>query len=226
MENDVRDFYVFLGPPGAGKGTQAKVVAARLGIPQISSGDIFRENMKNQTELGIEANKYIKVGELVPDDLTINMIRERISRADCDKGAILDGFPRTPAQAKAFDELLMETGCKINKVPYIKVPDKVLIARLSGRLTCRAEGHVFHKVNNPPREAGVCDYDGSELYQREDDKPETVARRIRVYENQTRPLIEYYSRRGVLVEVDGDRSIDLVTSDLIELLVGREETDV
>jgi adenylate kinase len=222
----MRDFYVFLGPPGAGKGTQAKVVAARLGIPQISSGDLFRENMKNQTELGMKANQYIKVGELVPDDLTISMVRERISRADCDAGAILDGFPRTPAQAKALDDLLKETGCKINKVPYIKVPGDVLIARLSGRLTCRADGHVFHKVNKPPRADGVCDYDGSELYQREDDKPETVARRIRVYEERTRPLVEYYLERGTLIEVDGDRSIDLVTSDLINLLVEVEEPDV
>jgi len=222
----MRDFFVFLGPPGAGKGTQAKVVAARLGIPQISSGDIFRENLKNQTELGILANEYIKVGELVPDDVTISMIRERISRTDCDAGAILDGFPRTPAQAKALDEILKETGCKINKVPYVKVPEKVLVARLSGRLTCRAEGHIFHKVHNPPREFGVCDFDGTELYQREDDKPETVARRIRVYEEQTRPLIEYYLNRGILVEVDGDRSIDLVTSDLINLLEEVEDIDV
>jgi adenylate kinase len=222
----MRDFYVFLGPPGAGKGTQAKVVAARLGIPQISSGDLFRENMKNQTELGMKANQYIKVGELVPDDLTISMVRERISRADCDAGAILDGFPRTPAQAKALDDLLKETGCKINKVPYIKVPGDVLIARLSGRLTCRADGHVFHKVNKPPRADGVCDYDGSELYQREDDKPETVARRIRVYEERTRPLVEYYLERGTLIEVDGDRSIDLVTSDVSNLLVEVEEPDV
>jgi len=222
----VRDFFVFLGPPGAGKGTQAKVVAARLGIPQISSGDLFRESLKRQTELGILANEYIKVGELVPDDLTVSMIRERISRTDCNAGAILDGFPRTPAQAKALDEIFKESGCKINKVPYIKVPQKVLIARLSGRLTCRAMGHVFHKVNNPPRESGVCDFDGSELYQREDDKPETVARRIRVYEEQTRPLVEYYLDRGLLVEVDGDRSINLVTSDLIKILEKVEEIDV
>ena len=222
----MRDFFVFLGPPGAGKGTQAKVVAARLGIPQISSGDLFRENLKRQTELGILANEYIKVGELVPDDLTIRMIRERISRADCNAGAILDGFPRTPAQAKALDEIFEETDCKINKVPYIKVSEMVLIARLSGRLTCRAKGHVFHKVNNPPRESGVCDFDGSELYQREDDKPETVARRIRVYEEQTRPLVEYYLDRGLLVEVDGDRSINLVTSDLIKILEKVEEIDV
>jgi len=222
----VRDFYVFLGPPGAGKGTQAKVVAARLGIPQISSGDIFRENLKNQTELGLLANEYIKVGELVPDDVTVSMIRERISRNDCAAGAILDGFPRNPAQAKAFDEILKETGCQINKVPYIKVLEKVLIARLSGRLTCRAEGHVFHELNNPPRESGVCDFDGSELYQREDDKPETVARRIRVYKEQTRPLVEYYQDRGILVEVEGDQSIDLVTSDLTNLLEKVDESDV
>ncbi len=219
------DFFVFLGPPGAGKGTQAKVVAAKLGIPQISSGDIFRENLKNQTELGVLANQYIKVGDLVPDDITIGMIRERISRADCAKGAILDGFPRTPAQAKAFDEILMEIGCKIYKVPYIKVPESVLVERLTGRLTCRAQGHVFHKKYNPPRKPGVCDIDGSELYQREDDKPETVARRIRVYEEQTRPLIEYYRKRGVLVEVDGNRQIEDVTIDLINLLE-MEEADV
>jgi adenylate kinase len=222
----VRDFYVFLGPPGAGKGTQAKIVAARLGIPHISSGDIFRENLKNQTELGLQANEYIKVGELVPDDVTVSMIHERISRTDCAAGAILDGFPRNPAQAKAFDEILKETGWHISKVPYIKVLEKVLIARLSGRLTCRAEGHVFHELHNPPRESGVCDFDGSELYQREDDKPETVARRIRVYEEQTRPLVEYYQNRGILVEVEGDRSIDLVTSDLINLLEKVDEIDV
>jgi adenylate kinase len=225
MEKFVRDFYVFLGPPGAGKGTQAKVVAHRLGIPQISSGDLFRENLKNQTEMGIQANEYIKVGELVPDDVTVAMIRERISRTDCNNGAILDGFPRTPAQAKAFDEILLETGCRINKVPYIKVPEDALIERLSGRLTCRDEGHVFHRQYNPPKEPGVCDFDGSELYQREDDRPETVARRIRVYEEQTRPLIEYYFERGVLVEVDGDRAIETITADLVDLLEV-EESDV
>lgn len=225
MEKHVRDFYVFLGPPGAGKGTQAKVVAHRLGIPQISSGDLFRENIKNKTEMGIEANEYIKVGELVPDDVTVAMVRERISRTDCINGAILDGFPRTPAQAKAFDEILRETGCKLNRVPYIKVPAEALIERLSGRLTCRDQGHVFHKSYNPPKEPGVCDFDGSELYQREDDRPETVARRIRVYMDQTQPLIEYYRDRGVLVEVDGDREIETVTAELVKLLEV-EETDV
>lgn len=219
------EFFVFLGPPGAGKGTQAKVVAARLGIPQISSGDIFRENLKNKTELGIMANKYIKVGELVPDDVTVAMIRERISRADCARGAILDGFPRTPAQAKALDEMMMASGNTIKMVPYIKVPNEELIERLSGRLTCRAQGHVFHKQHNPPREPGVCDFDGSELYQREDDKPETVAHRIQVYEGQTRPLAAYYRERGNLLEVDGNQPIDTVTAELVDLLEV-EEIDV
>lgn len=219
------EFFVFLGPPGAGKGTQAKVVAARLGIPQISSGDIFRENLKNKTELGIMANEYIKVGELVPDDVTVAMVRERISRADCARGAILDGFPRTPAQAKALDEMMMASGNTIKMVPYIKVPNEELIERLSGRLTCRAQGHVFHKQHNPPREPGVCDFDGSELYQREDDKPETVAHRIQVYEGQTRPLAAYYRERGNLVEVDGNQPIDTVTAELVDLLEV-EEIDV
>lgn len=221
----MRDFFVFLGPPGAGKGTQTKVVASRLGIPHISSGELFRENIKRQTELGKLVNQYIKVGELVPDDITVNMIRERISRPDCAAGAILDGFPRTPAQAKAFEGILKETESKISKVPYIKVQENALIERLSGRLTCRAQGHVFHNQYNPPSEPGVCDFDGSKLYQREDDKPETVSRRIRVYEEQTRPLVEYYLERGILVEVDGNQSIDTVTADLVNLLEV-EEIDV
>lgn len=214
----MRDFYVFLGPPGAGKGTQAKVVAQKMGIPQISSGDLFRENLKNQTELGIRADEYIRVGELVPDDITIKMVEERISRTDCAAGAILDGFPRTPAQAKALDEMLEQTGCKINQVPYIAVPVEDLVERLSARLTCRAQGHVFHKVYKPPKVSGICDFDGSELYQREDDKPETVKHRIQVYEEQTRPLIDYYRERGILVEIDGSQSIEDVTKDLLEMV--------
>lgn len=214
----MRDFYVFLGPPGAGKGTQAKVVAQKKGIPQISSGDLFRENLKNQTELGIRAHEYIKVGDLVPDDITIGMVQERISRTDCDSGAILDGFPRTPAQAKALDEILDETGCEISQVPYIAVDEDELIDRLSGRLTCRDKGHVFHKKYNPPKVAGICDFDGSELYQREDDHAETVKNRIRVYETQTRPLIEYYRERGILIEIDGNQPIKSVTSELLALV--------
>lgn len=214
----MRDFYVFLGPPGAGKGTQAKVVALNKGIPQISSGDLFRENLKDQTELGIRANQFIKVGELVPDDITIEMVGERISRTDCKAGAILDGFPRTPNQAKVFDEILEETGCKINQVPYIAVPEGELIERLSARLTCRARGHIFHKKYNPPKVAGICDFDGSELYQREDDQPETVKHRIQVYEQRTRPLVEYYQERGILVKINGSQSIEDVTKDLLDLV--------
>ena len=212
------NFYVFLGPPGAGKGTQAKVVASRLGIPQISSGDIFRENLKDRTELGEQANKYIKIGDLVPDDLTIAMISERLSRADCASGAILDGFPRTPAQAEALDEFLEKNNSQIKKVPYIRVSEDELISRLTGRMTCRSKGHIFHKKFNPPKEPGICDFDGSELYQREDDKPDTVKRRITVYEEQTQPLVAYYSQRGLLIEIDGNQSIDLVTDDLVNLL--------
>lgn len=211
-------FFIFLGPPGAGKGTQAKVVAAKLGIPHLSSGDIFRENIKNETELGMLANQYIQKGELVPDDITVAMIRERLSRRDCASGAILDGFPRTTAQAAALDEILVEMGGQIKKVPFIKVSDDVLIRRLSGRLTCRAQGHIFHKEFNPPKVSGVCDIDGSEIYQREDDKPETVARRIRVYGEQTQPLVDYYKQRGVLLEVDGDQPIENVTAELVKLL--------
>ncbi|MFN2264736.1 MAG: adenylate kinase [Anaerolineales bacterium] len=221
----MKNFYVFLGPPGAGKGTQAKFVAKMLGIPQISSGDIFRENKKNKTELGILADEYIRVGELVPDDVTIRMVGERISRTDCDAGAILDGFPRTPNQAKALDKMLEGMNCQIIQVPYIAVDEEELVERLSGRLTCREQGHVFHKKYNPPKVAGVCDFDGSELYQREDDRPETVKHRIRVYEQQTRPLIEYYKERGILVKIDGNQAIEQVTGDLMEMLEKVDESN-
>jgi len=207
-------YIVLLGPPGAGKGTQAKMLSETLGLPHISSGDIFRENLKNQTELGKEAQGYMERGELVPDDLTIRMIRERLSRPDSQKGAILDGFPRTPAQAEALSGMLSEWDADVDVVPYISVPAEVLIERLSGRWTCRAEGHVFHEKFNPPKKAGVCDFDGSELYQRDDDKPETVKRRIHVYMEQTSPLIEFYKERGKLVEIDGTQPIEQVTSKL------------
>lgn len=208
-------YIVLLGPPGAGKGTQAEIVSEKLGLVHVSSGDIFRENLKQQTELGKLAQGYMNRGELVPDDVTIAMIRERLSRADCVKGALLDGFPRTPAQADALSGMLATFNGQVNSVPYISVPDEVLIERLSGRWTCRAEGHIYHEKYNPPKKPGICDVDGSELYQRDDDKPATVENRIQVYMNQTSPLIAFYRQKGLLAEIDGMQPIDKVTADLM-----------
>jgi adenylate kinase len=204
-----------LGPPGAGKGTQAKLIAEKQGLVHVSSGDLFREHLKGQTELGKKAQGYMNRGELVPDDVTIGMIRERLSQPDCQKGALLDGFPRTPVQADALNEMLKEFNGKVDVVPYISVPSEVLIQRLGGRWTCRLNGHIFHEKFNPPAQPGVCDFDGSELYQRDDDKPETVERRIKVYFEQTSPLIEYYRSRGLLVEIDGTLPIDEVTQQML-----------
>ena len=208
-------YIVLLGPPGAGKGTQAKKLCKALSLPHISSGDIFRENIKNQTEIGVLAKGYIDCGDLVPDSVTITMIRERLSQADCSKGALLDGFPRNPAQAEALDTMLEDFGGKVDVVPYIHVPESILVERLSGRWNCRKQGHVFHEVYNPPKERGICDFDGSGLYQREDDKVETVTNRIRVYHKQTQPLIDYYHKKGILVEIDGTQTIEKVTADIL-----------
>lgn len=211
----MRTFIVLLGPPGAGKGTQAKMLAEKLALAHISSGDIFRENLKAQTDLGKLAQTYIDRGDLVPDDVTIAMIEARLQKPDCSKGAVLDGFPRTPAQADALKEMLKKLEGEVVSVPFINVPAEVLIERLSGRWSCRAQGHVFNSVNNPPKTEGICDFDGSDLYQREDDRPETVKRRIHVYGEQTAPLLDYYTQAGLLVEVDGTREIDQVASDLL-----------
>lgn len=211
-------FIVLLGPPGVGKGTQAKILAEHLKLAHISSGDLFRENLKGQTELGRLAQTYMNKGELVPDDVTIAMIRERLTRPDCKAGAILDGFPRTTAQADALEKMLKEFGGKVDKVPYVTAPEKVLVERLSGRWTCRAQGHVYHDKNNPPKQATVCDIDGSELYQRDDDKSETVVRRIQVYLEQTAPLITYYRGRGNLIEINGTQNIREVTKSLLSAL--------
>jgi adenylate kinase len=211
-------YIILLGPPGAGKGTQANAISEKLGLPHISSGDIFRENIKNQTELGKMADGYMQKGELVPDNVTVAMIQERLSRSDCNQGALLDGFPRTPAQAEALTKMLTGFKGQVNLVPYINVPAETLIERLGGRWTCRSEGHVFHEKYNPPREPGRCDFDGSELYQRDDDKAETVTRRIRVYLEQTQPLIEYYKQRGLLIEIDGTQPIDRVTKNMLASL--------
>ena len=210
-----RTCIVLLGPPGAGKGTQAQLISEKLALPHISSGDIFRENLKNQTELGKLAKTYMDKGELVPDDVTISMIRDRLSRPDCTNGALLDGFPRTPAQADALAVMLAGFQGAVKAVPYINVPEAILIERLTGRWTCRAQGHVYHEKYNPSKVAGRCDEDGSELYQRDDDKAETVIRRIRVYLDHTQPLIDYYQKAGLLVEVDGTQSIEKVSATLL-----------
>jgi adenylate kinase len=211
----MRMFIVLLGPPGAGKGTQAEYLRDELKLAHISSGDLFRENLKSQTELGKLAQGYMSRGELVPDGVTIAMVKDRINRPDCSQGALLDGFPRTPAQADALSTMLAELDAKINCVPYISVAAPVLIERLSGRWTCRAAGHVYHAVNKPPKVAGVCDEDGSELYQRDDDKPATVENRIRVYLDQTSPLIDYYRQRGLLAEIDGTQPIEIVQQQIM-----------
>jgi len=215
-------YIVMLGPPGAGKGTQARIVSEKLGLPHISSGDIFRENMQGQTELGLLAKSYIDSGELVPDDVTIAMIRERLSRPDCSSGALLDGFPRTIPQAEALDAMLVEFEGKVDVVPYISVSEQELIERLTGRRTCREQGHIFHEKFNPPKAPGRCDFDGSELYQREDDKLETVTRRIHVYHELTKPLIEYYRQLGVLVEINGEQPVEFVTADLVVVVPGSD----
>ena len=211
-------YIVMLGPPGVGKGTQAKILAEKTGLAHISSGDLFRDNIKNQTKLGQLAQSYMNKGELVPDDVTIAMIRERLSRPDCQAGAILDGFPRTPAQADALKQMLAEFDGDVDHVPFVNADEEVLVTRLSGRWTCRANGHIFHATFNPPKEHGICDLDGSELYQRDDDKIETVKRRIQVYMEQTSPLISYYRECCKLVEIDGAQPIEEVTTALVKAL--------
>ena len=208
-------FIVLLGPPGVGKGTQAKILSKKTGLAHISSGDLFREHLKNQTELGKLAQTYMTRGELVPDDVTVAMIKERLTRPDCKEGAILDGFPRTPAQAEALEAMLSGFDGQVDLVPFIKAGEAILIERLGTRWTCRAEGHVFNEKTNPPKFDKKCDFDGSELYQRDDDKAETVKRRIEVYYQQTTPLIDHFRENGKLVEIDGTRTISLVAEDLL-----------
>ncbi|MCE9646859.1 MAG: adenylate kinase [Chloroflexi bacterium] len=211
-------FIVLLGPPGVGKGTQAKILAETTNLAHVSSGDLFRENIKNQTDLGKLAKSYMDKGELVPDDVTIKMIRDRISRPDCSLGAILDGFPRTPAQAEALEAMLAEFNGQVDAVPYITAAESVLVERTGGRFTCRANGHIYHQTFNPPKKNGICDIDGSELYQRDDDKVETVTVRIRVYLEQTIPLVEYYRKLGKLIEINGAQAVEQVTKDLLAAL--------
>ncbi len=211
-------YIVLLGPPSVGKGTQAEIIAAKSSLMHVSSGDLFRENIKSSTALGKQARSYMDKGELVPDDVTIAMVKDRLGRSDCKAGAILDGFPRTPVQADALQKMLAEFEGDVNVVPFITAAPEVLIERASGRWTCRAQGHIYHRKFNPPKVAGKCDIDGSDLYQREDDKAETVARRINVYFDQTAPLVDYYRRKNKLVEIDGAQSIEDVTNALLSAI--------
>lgn len=216
-------YIVLLGPPGVGKGTQAELLVKETGLVHVSTGELFREHIKNQTELGQLAQSYMTNGELVPDDVTIAMVKDRITQPDCEAGALLDGFPRTPVQADALHKELASLGSDVDVVPYITAPHDVLIERLSGRWTCRAQGHIFHAIFNRTVGMGVCDYDGSELYQRDDDKVETARHRIQVYLEQTSPLIEYYRSEGKLVEIDGTQDIAQVTKDLVAALAALKE---
>jgi adenylate kinase len=209
-------YLVLLGPPGAGKGTQAERLQEELKLPHVASGDLFRENIGNETELGLLAKGYIDQGELVPDDVTIAMVRERLQRPDCAQGVILDGFPRTLAQAESLDEMLADMGRKLDGVLCIAVPDEELVRRLSGRWICRQCQTPYHTIFSPPAQEGVCDACGEELYQRDDDQPETVRARLRVYHQQTAPLIDYYRQADLLVEVDGAGDIETVSAALLE----------
>lgn len=208
-------YIILLGPPGAGKGTQAERLGEQLGLTHVASGDIFRKNIKNETELGLLAKGYIERGELVPDDVTIAMMRQRLERAGCAEGAILDGFPRTLAQAKALDEMLAGMGQALSGVLYIKVPDEELVRRLSGRWICSQCQTPYHMVFSPPAKEGTCDACGGELYQRDDDKPEMVRARLEVYHRQTAPLVDYYQKAGLLVEVPGEGDIETVNAALL-----------
>jgi adenylate kinase len=208
-------FIVMLGAPGAGKGTQARMLSETLGVPQISSGDIFRENLKNATPLGLLAKRYMDSGALVPDDVTINMVMERLSRPDCVGGAVLDGFPRTLAQAAALDKALADKALQVRLAPLLEVSDDAVISRMAGRRVCRNCQAMYHVEFNPPRAEDVCDKCGGELYRRVDDEPETVKNRLFVYYKQTAPLVGYYFAHSLLVSLNGDRPIEEVQADLL-----------
>ena len=209
---------IMLGAPGAGKGTQAQKIAAKYGIPHISTGDIFRANIKNGTELGLKAKSYMDAGGLVPDEITIGMLLDRIHQADCENGYVLDGFPRTIPQAESLTEALKKNGESIDFAVNVDVPDENIISRMSGRRACLNCGATYHIVYNAPKKEGVCDACGQELVLREDDKPKTVKKRLDVYHDQTQPLIDYYKKEGVLAEVDGTKDMEEVFQNIAAIL--------
>jgi len=214
---DKRTFLILLGIPGAGKGTQARLLEKRFQLPQISTGDIFRYNLKNQTNLGLLAQDYMDRGELVPDEVTIQMVEDRLKRDDCGNGAILDGFPRNLKQADALEKMTEPYG-GISLVPLIGLEDDEAIRRITGRRVCRSCGNAYHVDYNPSEKEGICDLDGGELYQREDDKPEPAQNRLYVYYKQTSPLIGYYFAKSLLAELDGSQPIECVQTTLLSYL--------
>lgn len=209
---------VLLGPPGVGKGTQASAIVGKYNIPHISTGDIFRANIKEGTELGKEAKSYMDKGLLVPDELVVSIVKDRLTKEDCNEGFLLDGFPRTLDQADALDKELTKMGIKLNKVVNIEAEKDVLIERAIGRRICKSCGATYHIKFNPPEIENVCDIDGGELLQRDDDIEETVATRIGVYNEQTQPLIDYYQRKGIILNIDGTRPINDIFGEIVQSL--------
>ncbi|MFC1998106.1 adenylate kinase [Chloroflexota bacterium] len=213
-----RKIYILLGAPGAGKGTLAAIISKEVGLAHIASGDLFRNALSKGTELGLEAKKYMDKGELVPDEITIKMILERIAKPDCDEGLLLDGFPRTLEQAKALDEALGKNGESVTKSLYINVSAEEVVRRLGGRWICRGCQAPYHEINMPPKVKGVCDTCGGELYQRDDDTEATVRSRLDVYNKQTKPLIDYYDKIGKLDEIKGEGQAEKVAERLLAVV--------
>ncbi|WP_264229868.1 adenylate kinase [Acholeplasma laidlawii] len=209
---------IFVGPPGAGKGSQAKIISQTLNIPHISTGDMFRTHIKGSTPLGLEAKKYTDQGLLVPDDVTNQMVKDRLSQKDVEKGFIFDGYPRTPDQAIFLDNLLMVTNQKLDVVLNISSSDEVIVKRITGRRTCPVCGAIYHVDNFPPKVAGICDNDGATLVQRKDDQKETIIRRLSVYKEETFPLIKYYVHKNLLMDVDGNQPLEVITKHVLEIL--------
>ena len=209
---------IMLGAPGAGKGTQAKMIAEKYHIPHISTGDIFRANIKNGTELGMEAKKYMDQGQLVPDELTVKILLDRVAQDDCKNGYVLDGFPRTIPQAQVLDKALSELGDAIDYAVNVDVPDENIVKRMSGRRACLNCGATYHIEHIPPKQEGICDTCGQKLVLRDDDKPETVLNRLKVYHDQTQPLIDFYTGKGVLRTVDGTVDMKDVFSAIVDIL--------
>ncbi|WP_017729577.1 adenylate kinase [Halalkalibacterium ligniniphilum] len=211
---------ILMGLPGAGKGTQAERIVEKYNIPHISTGDMFRAAIKEETELGMKAKSFMDAGELVPDEVTIGIVRERLSKSDCENGFLLDGFPRTVAQAEALEKMLASMERQLDYVLNIDVPEQLLMDRLTGRRVSPTSGRTYHVMFNPPKVEGICDVDGSELIQRDDDKPETVKKRLEVNQKQAQPLIDFYTEKGYLKNINGDQDINKVFEDIDQLLKG------